>query len=57
MERMPIILFGKEFWEKAINIDFLAEQGTVSPDDSELITFVDTAQQAWDVIAKFYELK
>ncbi|MGH6760540.1 MAG: LOG family protein [Phyllobacterium sp.] len=57
MERMPVILFGKEFWEKAINIEFLAEQGTVSPDDSELITFVDTAQQAWDVIAKFYELK
>ncbi len=27
MERMPLILFGKEFWTKAINIEFLAEQG------------------------------
>ncbi|MHC1546963.1 LOG family protein [Phyllobacterium sp. K27] len=56
MERIPFLLFGKSFWEKTINFDFLAEQGVVSPSDLELITFVDEAEEAWDVVRKFYEL-
>jgi uncharacterized protein (TIGR00730 family) len=56
MERIPFLLFGKPFWEKAINFDFLAEQGVISPSDRELITFVDTAEEAWDVIKTFYDL-
>lgn len=56
MERVPVILFGKEFWKKAVNIDYLAEQGTISPGDGELLTFVDTAQEAWSIISDFYKL-
>lgn len=56
MERVPVLLFGKAFWEGAINLDFLAEQGTISPGDPDLISFVDTAGQAWQIIADFYEL-
>ncbi|MEN0000728.1 MAG: LOG family protein, partial [Pseudomonadota bacterium] len=57
MERVPFILFGKAFWQGAINLDFLAEQGTISPGDVELISFVDTADEAWDVIAEFHGLR
>jgi uncharacterized protein (TIGR00730 family) len=56
MERVPVLLFGKSFWERAINADFLAEQGTISPGDEKLITFVDDAEDAWAHIAAFYEL-
>ncbi|RCS25195.1 TIGR00730 family Rossman fold protein [Phyllobacterium salinisoli] len=56
MERVPLLMFGKEFWSKAINIEYLAEQGTVSPADVELLTFVDTAEEAWDKIKAFYAL-
>lgn len=56
MERIPVLLFGRSFWEKAINFEFLAEQGVISPSDRELITFVDDAEEAWDVIKTFYEL-
>ncbi|MCO5057490.1 MAG: LOG family protein [Rhizobiaceae bacterium] len=56
MEHVPVVLFGRPFWERVIDIDFLAEQGTISPGDEKLITFVDTAQEAWDAIAAFYEL-
>jgi uncharacterized protein (TIGR00730 family) len=55
MERVPVVLFGKSFWNRAINLDFLASQGTISPNDPELITFVDKAEEAWDVILKFYQ--
>lgn len=56
MERVPVLLFGKEFWDRALDLDFLVEQGTISPGDETLITRVDEAEEAWDVISKFYEL-
>ncbi|SFI86094.1 LOG family protein [Aerobium aerolatum] len=56
MERMPVFLFGKEFWSKAINIDYLAEQGTISPGDEDIIDAVDTADEAWAIIRDFYKL-
>lgn len=56
MERVPVILFGKSFWEKAINLDFLAEQGTISPGDQDIIDYVDTAEDAWGAIQRFYGL-
>jgi uncharacterized protein (TIGR00730 family) len=56
MERVPVVLFGKSFWDRAIDLDFFAEQGTISPGDQELITFVDTADEAWAVIRGYYEL-
>jgi len=56
MERVPVVLFGKEFWQKAINVDFLAEQGTISPGDEKLITHVDSADEAWAEISTFYKL-
>lgn len=57
MDRVPVLLFGKEFWSKAINLHFLAEQGTISPNDDQLLTFVDSADEAWEAINQFYELE
>jgi uncharacterized protein (TIGR00730 family) len=56
MERVPVILFGTSFWNQAVNIPFLVDQGTIAPHDAELITFVDTAEAAWAEISRFYEL-
>ena len=56
MERVPVILFGKEFWSRAVDLDYLAEQGTISPGDEHIISAVDTAADAWDIIREFYEI-
>ena len=56
MERVPFILFGAEFWRKVINFEELADFGTISPDDLDLIRFVETADEAWDIIAGHYGL-
>ena len=56
MERVPFILFGAEFWRKVINFEELADFGTISPDDLDLIRFVETADEAWDMIAGHYGL-
>jgi hypothetical protein len=50
---IPLLLFGRDFWSRIINFPALVEEGTVSPDDLELMQFVDTAEQAWEAIAAF----
>ena len=53
MKKMPFVLFGREFWEKIINWDALAEAGTISPEDLKLFHFAETAQQAIEIIDGF----
>ena len=56
-ERIPIILVGKEFWSKVINVKALADYGVISPADTHVYNIVDSAEEAWDIIAKFYKIK
>ncbi|GAB5436114.1 LOG family protein [Falsiruegeria mediterranea] len=50
MDRVPFLLFGREFWEKVINWEALADAGTISEEDLNLFRFVDTAQEAMEMI-------
>jgi predicted Rossmann-fold nucleotide-binding protein len=52
--RRPILLFGRAFWEKLINFDWLVETGMISAHDIDLIRFVETAEEAWAVLAEAY---
>ncbi|KQV98031.1 TIGR00730 family Rossman fold protein [Rhizobacter sp. Root1221] len=45
--KRPILLFGREFWTKLINFDWLVETGMISALDLELFKFVETAEEAW----------
>jgi uncharacterized protein (TIGR00730 family) len=54
MALVPLILFGEKFWRTIVNFEALAEFGTIAPDDLNLIKFVETADEAWDIISKFY---
>ena len=54
---MPILLFGKEFWERVVNFEELMLEGVISPKDLNLFQFVETAEEAWREIAIFYELE
>ena len=53
---VPIILFGSAHWKRLINFDMLVEEGMIAPDDMNLITFVDSPQDAWEAIRRFYIL-
>ena len=55
MERIPFLLFGSAFWHDIVNWKALADFGTISPEDIDLINFVDTAEDAWKIIAAYYE--
>ncbi|MEM8796534.1 MAG: LOG family protein [Pseudomonadota bacterium] len=54
MERVPVLLFGKSFWERVIDLNVLAEEGTISPEDVNLFQAVDTAEEGWNIVSRFY---
>ncbi|MCW2364704.1 uncharacterized protein (TIGR00730 family) [Sphingobium sp. B7D2B] len=54
MKRIPILLFGKDFWMRVVNFKALAEEGVISPRDLDLISWVETAEEGWAVVESFY---
>jgi uncharacterized protein (TIGR00730 family) len=52
---VPIILFGKDYWKRLINMDVLVDEGAVSESDLELFKFTDDPQEAWESIQAFYK--
>lgn len=49
---MPIVLFGREFWERVFNFEALVELGYVCQDDLKLFTFCDTVDEAYDYLTR-----
>ena len=56
MKPIPILLFGKQFWDRVINFEALAEEGTINRDDLNLFSWCETAEEAWQCITDFYDL-
>lgn len=52
---LPIIFFGREYWNRVVNFEALAEEGTISPADLELFSFCETAEEAWKIVCRHYE--
>ncbi|MEE3360489.1 MAG: TIGR00730 family Rossman fold protein [Pseudomonadota bacterium] len=50
MDRIPVLLFGREFWEGIVNWEALSEAGTISAEDLDLFKFVETAEEALEAI-------
>ncbi|WP_102109088.1 TIGR00730 family Rossman fold protein [Oceaniglobus roseus] len=46
MDAVPVLLFGRAFWEGVVNWEALAEAGTISASDLDLFRFVETAEEA-----------
>jgi uncharacterized protein (TIGR00730 family) len=55
MKQIPILLFGKPFWEKIIDWHALEDAGTISPDDLKLFRYVDTAAEAIEAMETWDE--
>jgi uncharacterized protein (TIGR00730 family) len=55
IEPMPVLMFGKAFWNRVVNFEALVDEGVISPQDLKLFTFVETAEEAWDCVRKYYD--
>jgi predicted Rossmann-fold nucleotide-binding protein len=53
--KRPILLFGREFWTRLIDFDWLIETGMISPGDVDLFHFVESAEEAWALLEREYD--
>jgi uncharacterized protein (TIGR00730 family) len=51
---IPVLLFGREFWERVVNFDALVEEGVIAARDLDLFHYVETAEEAWAIVQDFY---
>lgn len=52
---IPVLIFGRKFWKRIINFEALVEEGTISPEDIELFRYVETAEEAYEIILEAYK--
>jgi uncharacterized protein (TIGR00730 family) len=50
----PVVLVGKEFWQSAFDAEFLAAEGVIDPEDVELFSYAETAEEIWNAILAWY---
>ena len=53
---LPIVLVGEEFWRRAIDFEYLIDEGVIELEDRELFWFAETAQEIWDGILRWHEV-
>ncbi|HER27406.1 MAG TPA: TIGR00730 family Rossman fold protein [Rhodospirillales bacterium] len=49
-KKIPIVLYGTDYWNKVIDFDALVDFGTISADDLNLFQRLDTVDEAFDFI-------
>lgn len=47
---LPIVVFGKEYWDDIINLEAMAKWGTISREDIKLLHFSDSPQEAFEYL-------
>lgn len=52
--RLQLELVGVGLWRKVINFELLIEEGFISPQDVQLFTIVDTAEDIVSTLEEFY---
>lgn len=54
MKPLPVLLFGREYWQRIINFEALVDEGVIDQSEYALFQYVDCPQQAWQIITDFY---
>ena len=47
---IPIVLYGKEFWDNIVNWNYLLKAGTISKKDLDLFTICDSVDDAFSFL-------
>ncbi|MDQ4087051.1 MAG: LOG family protein [Pseudomonadota bacterium] len=51
---LPILFFGREYWNRVVDFEAMVEEGVIAPDDLDLFTYCETAEEAWDCVCRHY---
>jgi len=51
---IPVVLVGESYWRRAIDLDFMMDEGVIDPEDRDLFWFAETARDIWDGILHWH---
>ena len=49
-KKILVVIYGKEYWSKVLNLQVMADAGAISPEDLDLFQFVDTPEDGFRVL-------
>jgi hypothetical protein len=49
-KKIIVLIYGKDYWNKVLNLDALVDSGTISPEDKNLFCFVDTPEEGFEML-------
>jgi uncharacterized protein (TIGR00730 family) len=52
---IPVVLVGESYWRRAIDLDFLVDEGVIDQEDRELFWFAETAREIWTGILHWHD--
>ncbi|MBW2257337.1 MAG: LOG family protein [Deltaproteobacteria bacterium] len=55
MPEIPVVLVGRDHWNRVADIPYLVEEGLISPEDARLVQYTDSGAGAWDIIRRHYQ--
>jgi uncharacterized protein (TIGR00730 family) len=51
---LPILLFGRDYWNRVVNFQAMVDEGVINPHDLDLIHWTEDAKEAWEFVQRFY---
>ena len=54
IRRRPVVLVGRDFWQRLLDFEWLVETGMISPGDQHLFHLAETAEEAWAVLESYF---
>ncbi|NLS27675.1 hypothetical protein S2M10_26750 [Sphingomonas sp. S2M10] len=57
VDPIPVLFYGKEFWNRVVNFEALCDEGVISPRDLNLFRFCETAEEGWEIVQDFWRNK
>ncbi len=55
MQEIPIVMVGRDYWQRVLDLEFLADEGIISDDDLNLIQYAETPEEILQVIRRFHQ--
>jgi len=49
-KRLPVVIYGREYWDEVIDFEALVKYGTISREDMDLIHFCDSVDEAFNYL-------
>lgn len=56
ISKIPIVLVGRPFWQKAIDFDYLIGEGVIADEDLKLFKVADNAEETISILHDFYKV-